>query len=94
MKADYILTDRVVEITHVMVIKRPDGAVFQLAGSKDDLDMLVDVMRKVPKKHRGEGWVHEIDGDQVYVNSDDEEILRVPGGQWVTVPDVRPMYAG
>lgn len=76
-------------LTEILVVERPDGSVFQVAGDNDGIAQLVQLIKLVPLSERGHGWTYLIEDDQVLENSDGREILRIPGGNRVYVPDGR-----
>jgi len=78
-----------IAVEEILVIHRPDGTTIQLAGTKSDVSVLCEIMNLIPKELRGDGWRHELEMDASYVNSEGKEIMRVPNGNAVYVPDAR-----
>ena len=76
-------------LTNILVIRRPDGTTFQVAGTNESLELLATLIKEIPKEVRGEGILVGIDDDSVYSNSDGAEVLRIPHGQAITIPDAR-----
>mgnify|MGYP003395148570 CR=1 FL=1 len=74
-------------LTDILVVRRPDGTTFQVAGTKESLDLLCDLIQEIPKEIQGKGTLVEIDDDAIYTASDGREVLRVPHGNAVEIPD-------
>lgn len=76
-------------LTDILVIRRPDGTTFQVAGTKEDLELLCEMMKELPKEVRGEGTLVEIDDDAIFEASDGREIMRISHGNSIEIPDAR-----
>lgn len=77
-------------LTTILGVRLPDGRTFQVAGTEEDLELLLELLARIPKEEKGSGVLVTIDDDAVYCSSTGEEVIRIPRGNAVRVPDVRP----
>lgn len=80
-------------LTTILGVRLPDGRTFQVAGTEEDLELLLELLARIPKEEKGSGVLVTIDDDAVYRSSTGEEVVRIPHGNAVQVPDVRPQLA-
>ena len=77
-------------LTHIMGVRLPSGKTLQVAGTQEDLDLLCVLLAGVPAEVKGRGVIVEIDDDIVFRSSSGKELERIPHGNAVQVPDIRP----
>lgn len=77
-------------LTTILGVRLPDGRTFQVSGTQEDLDLLLGLIALLPKEMKGDGVLCTIDDDAVYGSSTGKEVVRIPHGNAVQVPDVRP----
>jgi hypothetical protein len=77
-------------LTHTLGVRLPDGRTFQVSSTEEDLDLLLGLLVLLPKEERGKGVLVTIDDDMVHCSSTGKEVFRVPHGNAVQVPDIRP----
>lgn len=77
-------------LTTILGVQLPDERTFQVSGTEEDLDLLLGLLALLPKEEKGKGVLVEIEDDAVYGSSSGKEVLRIPHGNAVQVPDIRP----
>ena len=76
-------------LTTILCVRLPDGRTFQVASTEEDIDLLLGLLALLPKEAKGDGVLCTIDDDAVYGSSTGKEVLRIPHGNAVQVPDIR-----